>query len=152
MKVQIRKGVFETNSSSVHTMTVSKKDFYDRIEDSQVYLKMCMLNEYEFLNRDEAIEWNIEKLRSGLVWVDEALFVEYRETGNMKEAYGNLYGYNSFLEKFADVVKWDPYNFYFNIDECEFYMCDHDYHLYAQTYRPDEGDALVMWGYFGVNY
>ena len=38
MKVQIRRGVFETNSSSVHTLTMCTLDEFDKWQDGELYL------------------------------------------------------------------------------------------------------------------
>jgi hypothetical protein len=38
MRYQIRRGVFETNSSSVHSLTICKKSDFDRWKEGEIYL------------------------------------------------------------------------------------------------------------------
>lgn len=39
MKIQIRRGVFETNSSSVHSLCICSKDDYDRWKNGELFYK-----------------------------------------------------------------------------------------------------------------
>ena len=54
MKIQIRQGVFETNSSSVHTLSISKsKSKFSKIKDSITKIERCLKSvgiscEFEF--------------------------------------------------------------------------------------------------------
>lgn len=64
MKKQIRRGVFETNSSSTHSLTMMMKSDYERWERENLYLFNGWIGEWEFnypvkgylYTRDEAIE------------------------------------------------------------------------------------------------
>lgn len=47
MKIQIRQGVFETNSSSVHTLTWAKKDLHGKWRSGQAYLMYNQSHGYE---------------------------------------------------------------------------------------------------------
>lgn len=52
MKVQIRRGVFETNSSSTHNMTICTRDEYNKWIDGKVYWT------YDgFISKEEAYEY-----------------------------------------------------------------------------------------------
>ena len=57
MKIQIRRGVFETNSSSVHSMTMCKSDEW---ADWLAGKTMYMPKERKFLPVKEAEEYNCE--------------------------------------------------------------------------------------------
>lgn len=62
---QIRRGVFETNSSSTHSLTMMMKSDYDRWHKEELYLFDGYTYEWEFnqpvkgylYTRDEAVEW-----------------------------------------------------------------------------------------------
>lgn len=51
MKRVIRRGVFETNSSSTHSITMCSQEEYDKWERKEV-----LLNNDEFLTKEEAIK------------------------------------------------------------------------------------------------
>lgn len=65
MKRQIRRGVFETNSSSTHSLTMMMKGDYDRWHKEQLYLydgsgwgwEFSKPVEHQLYTRDEAIEF-----------------------------------------------------------------------------------------------
>lgn len=60
MKIQIRSGVFETNSSSVHTITMCKSDdFEDWVNNKKLYHEGIN----KFLPIDEAINFNSEIIK-----------------------------------------------------------------------------------------
>lgn len=50
--IQIRKKVFETNSSSTHSLTMCSKDDYDRWQKGELYLDA---DNCELLSKDEAL-------------------------------------------------------------------------------------------------
>ena len=63
MKRQIRQGVFETNSSSTHSLTMMMKSDYTRWEEENLYL----FNGYEFY-------WDFNKpVKNALYTRDEAV-------------------------------------------------------------------------------
>ena len=63
MKRQIRQGVFETNSSSVHSITMCTKNEFDEWKEGKLYRNdgwwsdsISELKKKAFLTRDEAME------------------------------------------------------------------------------------------------
>lgn len=76
MKKQIRYGVFETNSSSIHSLTMCAGEQYNEWEDGEV-----LLDNYAnaFITREEAIEELMKQICRDLDFkdkdaIDEALF------------------------------------------------------------------------------
>lgn len=57
MKVQIRRGVFETNSSSVHSVSICTKTDYDRWVNNEIKYNPYKDN---FLVNEEADKYNVE--------------------------------------------------------------------------------------------
>lgn len=51
MKIQIRSSVFETNSSSTHSISIVPKDQYEKFKNGELYWGDC-----ELLTYDEVIE------------------------------------------------------------------------------------------------
>ena len=58
MKKQIRRGVFETNSSSVHSLTMCSSDEYEKWEIGEL---LYWEDEDKFVSREEAIKELQEK-------------------------------------------------------------------------------------------
>jgi len=62
MKKVIRRGVFETNSSSTHSITMCSKDEYDNFDSGKLYLNeggwssLSGNKDKQFVTKDEAIE------------------------------------------------------------------------------------------------
>lgn len=69
MKGQIRWGVFETNSSSVHSLTMCSNEEYDKWKKGEVLFKEW---DEKFATREEIIEELKENFwRSDVNWDDE---------------------------------------------------------------------------------
>lgn len=54
MKIQIRQGLFETNSSSTHSLIISTEDDYNKWVDGKVYLDK---DSGIFVTEEQIIEW-----------------------------------------------------------------------------------------------
>ena len=50
MKIQVRRGVFETNSSSVHTLTIAKRSEYENGKKVKLFLMQIMKNSFQETN------------------------------------------------------------------------------------------------------
>lgn len=58
MKVTVRQGVFETNSSSTHSLTICTKEDYRRWKDGEVYLSKWNRKDLPiFCTEEEALAW-----------------------------------------------------------------------------------------------
>ena len=102
---QVRRGVFETNSSSVHTLTICLKEDYDKWIKGEVYLNnFCGDSnspyiDKEFVTRDEALhiilksnwvpddfpdneDWNKEEIQSYIDEILEDVFIKFDNYGN----------------------------------------------------------------------
>lgn len=128
--LQIRRNVFETNSSSTHSITMCSKDDYDRWINGDVYLNdgwWSKNNESEykdkkFVTRDEAIDIikcsgrNIEYDNECYESFDKYIAEEY-------EIYtSDEYFENEYLE-----------NFY-------------------ESYTTDSGETVIAFGLYGYDY
>lgn len=121
MKKQIRRGVFETNSSSVHSITMCSDDEYKRWESGEAYVS----DGGDFFTRDEIIQelkekksWRTEDLRYPNVnWDDEYEVNELIEDNDYKT-------YSQY---------WD----------------DMDYETFDDSYTTKSGEKIHAFGYYG---
>lgn len=122
MKRQIRRGVFETNSSSVHSITMCSDDEYKRWESGEAYIQRYNGN---ILTRDEIIQelkekkiWRTEELRYPNVnWDDEDEVNELIEDNDYKT-------YSQY---------WD----------------DMDFETFDDSYTTKSGEKIHAFGYYG---
>ena len=103
MKEVIRRGIFETNSSSVHSLTMCSDDEYSKWRNGEVYYDRWRC---KFVDKSEEIESDREKkgTYSGYLTYEEFNDYEYldyetfddeytTESGETVHAFG-YYGYN----------------------------------------------------------
>ena len=100
MKRQIRKGVFETNSSSTHSLTMCSNKEYEKWKSGKT---LYWGNNNKFGIREDIIEelknarynWNNELIYSCVNWDDFETFEQHYVTPNGDEvvAFG-YYGYD----------------------------------------------------------
>lgn len=122
MKITIRKSVFETNSSSVHSFTMVSGEEYDKFEKGELYIDRY--NSY-FLTKEQYIEKNKK-------WLSEEQIEIILKCEDNDELYeltdGGLCTYDLF---------WDKVGTYFETFEDE-YVTKH-------------GDKIVAFGYYGYD-
>lgn len=130
MKKQIRRGVYETNSSSVHSLTMCMESDYDRWEKDNLYLftgsGWCYPNDNKpeknhFYTREEAIEFEKtdKYIRKDIDWSNE-------EEVNEILHENKFYDYEYF---------WNEY--------CE------NYETFEETTITPNGERVVAFGYYG---
>ena len=137
MKIQIRKYVFETNSSSVHSCSVATKDNYDLFINGEVWYKE---EDDDYLPKDDAIEKNLEHIKLDLTDDELAIFKkEYKESGSLYKAYCKLnMGY-------YDI---DPYGLYFSSTD---YFDWREYETWSYEFKDTAGVDIIAWGYIGFD-
>lgn len=106
MKMQIRRGVFETNSSSVHSITMCTGSDFDRWTDGEL---LFWEDEKKFGTREEIIEdlkkstWYDGKLRyPDINWDDKDQVSDIFNDENIKTF--NQYSQNDWFETY-----WEAY-------------------------------------------
>lgn len=128
MKRQIRRGVFESNSSSTHSLTMMMKDDYDKWKDSGKYKFTDQYSSYgekgelilnQLYSKDEVIEFikSHGYENTDLYW-DEDIFDEYRK----------------------------EYGFELPDDENEYLES------YYKEFTTPSGEVVVAFGQYGNNY
>ena len=143
MKQQIRLGVFETNSSSVHSLTMVEKPDYEKWKKGEI-----LFSEYprhggsEFLPADEAIEKNLSMFNKEDL--TDKFVEEYRKTKNL---YKSL---DADEDCYIDYDDLDLSEFYLNYEEYEEMVTERYYYEdFKQEYTTKSGDTIVAFGYYG---
>lgn len=99
MKMQIRQGVFETNSSSVHSLTMCSSEEYEKWKDGKVLFWKLR---HDFFTREDIIkELKCDSWLSNVNWNDED---EVNELFSDEEicTYEEFFE-NEWLEKFEQI-------------------------------------------------
>lgn len=139
MKISIRQGVFETNSSSVHSCSVCTSDEYKKWKKGEIWYNE---GDDKYLPVNEAIEFNLNFIKKDNEMTDEEFktFAEtYKKTKSMYEAYESI-------DWDGDEDDFDPYDIYLDIDK---YWEMHEYEDWSHTFKDTAGIEMVAWGYCG---
>lgn len=126
--LQVRHGVFETNSSSTHSITMCKKSEYDAWVKGEVYLNdgwwSMVENENKnkkFLTKEEAMRLIVDSGR----YSDKDLYsLDEKE---LLEIFDSECIYNTELYE---------------------QMCEY-YEEYGEEYTTDSGETIIAFGYYG---
>lgn len=149
-KLQIRQGLFETNSSSTHTITIVDAEDFENWKKGEVWYNE---SDDKFLPVDESIEENIKTIENDFLRDDEKLpelFKEkYRELKNLEEAIEAAED-DSELTIDYDNLRWDYQSFYISHDFWRDVVTD-EYEDYDESYTTKNGDKVVAFGYYGYN-
>ena len=135
MKRQIRRGVFETNSSSVHSLTICDADTFKKWENSELLFDKWRdkfinpIPELDDAQKECAKESYVKKM--GTYWKS------WNELS--KEAKDNWYKEyaisNGLISE--DAKTYDDY------------FEDEYYETYSRKYTTKSGDDIVVFGYYG---
>lgn len=134
--LQVRQGVFETNSSSTHSITIASQSDFDKWKNGEVYLNDGWWS-------DKINDPNKNKT---FLTVDEAV--------NLVKAWKDVYGdddddavdYDSMdiLEKEEKIEAYEIYTF-------EDYFSKSWLETYEEYYTTEHGDDVVAFGYYGYD-
>lgn len=128
MKKKIRRGVFETNSSSTHSITMCMESDYDKWENGELLLYVGWISYYKKDNRPErnhlytrekAIEFEKSRYDSDIDWND-------KQEVDLVLADSNFYTYERY---------WNEY--------CK------NYEGYEETMTTPNGENVVAFGVYG---
>lgn len=119
--IQIRQNIFETNSSSVHSITLCSEDEFQKWKNGEIFFDRC---EEKFLTLKEAEEVKKE---------------QERERERLIEQYGND-------DYFYDEDRTLTYNQFFDWQGNDNYL---DYMEKFQSHQNINGVDVVAFGYYG---
>lgn len=125
--IQIRQGVFETNSSSTHSITIAPESDFNRWKNGEVYLNCGWWIQDDIPNKDKT-------------------FLTKYEAINLLESY-EYYKRNEDLNSFNDEElnetfrDWDIYTFINYWDDWQ--------ESYEEHYTTEHGDDIVAFGQYG---
>lgn len=88
---QVRLGVFETNSSSVHSMTIMDRSIFEEWKTNGLYLNYGRNEPPEFLTREAVIERIGETYAKEKEWYDDEIYLFARYGWSRWEDYGDGY-------------------------------------------------------------
>lgn len=122
MRRQVRRNVFETNSSSVHSITMCSRETYSKWAKGELYKDYL---EGIFKTREEIIE----ELKTEKIPGTEKLVYSYVDWDDTDE-----------VNRIIALEYWVTKNQY---DE------DMEYETFYDTYTTSSGEEVVAFGYFG---
>lgn len=127
--IQIRHNVFETNSSSSHTLVICTKKEYKLFEQEKLFYADCESMGYKFYTFNDLIA---EMIRLNKIDSDGV-----EEVTKMHEA-GDMEGVESYLRDY-EMYSINTYG-------------DNDWgEPYTQEYTTPGGEEIVAFGYYGYN-
>ena len=131
MKMSIRNGVFETNSSSVHACVILPLDEYSRWKNNNFYVRPVRdgsLSKFEVLSDDEVGRYLDEFLKE--------------KDGATRENYSED-DFDEWLDWNHNLVRYKKFGY----NSYEEYYYDSD----VTTFETPSGDVMVAESYFGYD-
>lgn len=120
--ISVRRGVFETNSSSTHSLTMCSESDYDKWKKGELLFD----------------NWNDK-----FITKEEYKKIYEEEKRKYLEKYSN-----KTEEDFEDY--FDDDKNYYNFDEF-WNRYDYDYETFSDSYTTSGGEEVIAFGYYGYN-
>lgn len=124
---QIRRGVFETNSSSVHSITMCMKSDYDKWVNGELYWDRWG---YAFVSKD-VVENELKKYRDNFLKVHPDYIQGDEEWENKFDRY---LGYDK---------QFYTHDEYYDLIE---------YETFVDEFKTPSGEEVISFGYYGNEY
>ena len=136
MKRQIRRGVFETNSSSCHSITMCSKEEFDKWKNGELLFDE---DEEKFVKPRTLSDSEKEKARKSYDSSKDIFSKDWDElSDDAKEKYYKIYGErNGLLD--MDAVTYETY------------MNDGYLTTFYNYYKTKNGEIVVAFGNYGYN-
>jgi len=152
MKLSIRRGVFETNSSSTHSLTFCKKSEWEDFKNGNLYLPKGYV-ETRFYNRKEAVDSILESLCEyaddgyyenifKIISIDD-LKDDKKKFKIAEDLLDHKIKMNDDLKDFWRENGFDNYNMWKYDPNVEDYT-----ETYNEEYTSEHGDEIVVFGKF----
>lgn len=152
MIFQVRQGVFETNSSSTHTLTICSKDDFDKWKRGEVF---WLDNSWHKLDTDKdfvtpeeleelAKKYNEEQQKR----IDEGdKFAKFAKVLDIDKVLNERPDYDSWSDSYWDTER-SALEAYTTDD---FYVSNDNLETYSKTFTSPSGDEMVAFGAFGYD-
>ena len=132
MKKRIRRGVYETNSSSCHSLTMCMESDYERWQKDNLYLFMGSGYRYPENNRPEGGHFYTRE--EAIAFEKTNKYVNKNTDWDNAEVVDKLF----YDDKFCDYDHfWDEYG--------------RNYETFEETMITPNGEKVVSFGYYGYN-
>lgn len=141
MKRQIRRGVFETNSSSTHSLTICTKEEYDKWERGEVLFSRWHDKFVELENVDLTDE-DIDEIVNEYNKKKQKYWKNWEELSNEEKE--ELYS-----AKLKEKIEYKK-----DCDElvtCEEYFDDEYLEVFEEHYTTPNGEKIVVFGKYGYD-
>lgn len=145
MKIQIRNNLFETNSSSVHSCSITTESNYNDFVKGNIWIRQQWNDEDEYLEKDKAIKRNVEFFKKKINNIDDADWVKfeevYKDTNSLYEAF------NTIDIDWCDIkYNYDYDDYFMSYDD---YWDIHEYEDWSKKFTDNAGVKMIAWGYCG---
>lgn len=139
MKRQIRFGVFETNSSSTHSLQICTKDEFNRWVNGELLLDSYNDN---FVTADSIKTLTEYEKKNVKEWYDKRRQKYWKSWDELtEEEHEELYK-EELDRKLSDSYRYKTHNDYMYYGDLE---------TFTQSYTSPSGDELVAFGYYGYD-
>lgn len=142
--LQIRQGVFETNSSSTHSITICSEDEYQKWVDGDMLFADSYCVDEDFVTFDEAKDIVREYEQNNIYRGYNPLELYYFDN-DIKDGFPYTY-----IDDVPDNLL-APYLAYHGFYTCDYYFderCKY-YEDYVERYITESGDEIVAFGFYG---
>lgn len=149
MIFQVRQGVFETNSSSTHTLTICSKDDFDKWKHGEIF---WLDNDWHKLdtNKNFVTPEELEELA-------EKYNEEQQERINAGDKFAKVLDIDKVLNERPDYDSWRDGYWDTERSSLEAYTMDDWYarngglETYSRSFTSPSGDEMVAFGAFGYD-
>lgn len=134
--ISVRRNVFETNSSSTHSLTMCSEDEYNKWKNGELLYKRW---DEKFYTKEQIIEKAREK---------QVKYLQEKEEGKTIYHYQEKY-INASTDEELYKAEYDEEE-YQNYDDFWDYI-ESEYETFENSYTTEKGEKVITFGFYGYN-
>jgi len=136
--IAVRNNVFETNSSSTHSITMCSENDYNKWKKGELFYNKW---EESFYTKQEIIEKAKEKQMN---------YIKKKQEGNTLYHYQEKYIEAKNDEELYDLEYEEDGNTYYSYDKFWDYI-ESEFEAFENEYKTSSGEKVIAFGYFGYD-
>ena len=149
MKIQVRQGCFETNSSSVHSLTIASKEDYVKWQKGKTFFAgEAWRSFFVELSKFPTAKEVLSAIRKDLISYPNKEIAQYNITESDLIEFLSLKEWDD-SEKMAALKQYLDNNEIYSCETWEQYISDYCYDEFEEHETTDGGEEVVGFGYYG---
>ena len=140
---QIRRNVFETNSSSTHSLTMANSDEYSKWKEGKVYLNDSWFSSDSEYAKEQFVTFDqiVDIFKKSKYYSDNEICSDNFDKTKWKDEDDEFSSFDHYLAREHSFFTYEEYWDY----------CEYRFETFEETHTTPSGEEVIAFGYYGYD-